>query len=99
MKFGFSALLPCLLFGCAYQPTPTSDTFKPFNFAVANSAVKRLEKQAQFDFSCPQGDLTYKILGPKLVGVEGCEAKKRYRYVSEVGWVDDEATGLQVPLG
>ncbi|HWB77211.1 MAG TPA: hypothetical protein VG755_19730 [Nannocystaceae bacterium] len=81
------SLMFALAFGCAHQPTPTSDTFTG-SFA---STIPDLEKRAPHDLNCAAGQLTYKDLGPLTVGVDGCGNRATYKWVQTVGWVMDSA--------
>jgi hypothetical protein len=82
------ALLAVALSACSYQPTPTSDTLHGWP-----SIYKDLTKRTEYDLGCPLAEQTFKDLGAGTVGVSGCGKKATYKYVENVGWVMDSASG------
>jgi hypothetical protein len=50
-----------------------------------------LRERAAFEFSCPDADISVKILSTSLYGVTGCGKKVMYKYVPYVGIVADTA--------
>jgi hypothetical protein len=81
------------LSACAYQPTPTSDTFGFFDGAPY---VQQLSARTEYDLGCPSEQLTFKKLGTGTVGVSGCGNRATYKYVQHVGWIMD-AAGVEGP--
>jgi hypothetical protein len=84
-----SLLLAALIFlaACApklFRPTPTSDEFPERSRQDLEATVF---KRAQFDLNCPAEQMTYKVLGPEDLGVEGCGKRAAYKRVAGTGWV------------
>lgn len=84
-----SLLLTVFVAACAYQPTPSSDTFGYFTLSpqIKGSLVTRTEH----DMGCPLAEQTFKWLGNLTVGVTGCGVRGTYKYVNTIGWVMDAA--------
>lgn len=45
-------------------------------------------ERASFELSCPRKDLSVTVLGPRQVGVSGCDAKRVYVF-TDAGWLLD----------
>jgi len=91
----FLILVMVLVSGaCAYQPTPTSDTFG--YFALSVQVKRELVKRTGHDLNCPLEEQTFKDLGSRTVGVSGCGNRASYKYVSGPGWVMDSAGSGEV---
>lgn len=45
-------------------------------------------ERASFELSCPRQDLSVTVLGPRQVGVSGCDAKRVYVF-TDAGWLLD----------
>ena len=49
-------------------------------------------ERASFELSCPRQDLSVTVLGPRQVGVSGCDAKRVYVF-TDAGWLLDSGAG------